>query len=358
MNKREALILSAGVLLGAALGVAGLGRPSPDHPAPPPTADRGASGLVAGPGRVEPASEEVRLGSELSGKLRQVNVEEGDVIVQGQLLAVLENDEYQAAVKAAESEVRVKQAVLRKVVNGAREQERSAALAAERETEAVLNQARNELERGRQLLDEHVIAQEQVEREQRAEAVAEAQFHQAQQRHSLLDDRAREEDRAIAQAELELARARLAEARARLEKTFIRSPLAGSLLRKHHRSGESVLNSSTVPDPIFTVGNKEMLRVRVEIDEADVNRVRVGQAAYVTADAFRGRQFPGRVLRVAEQLGRKNIHTDEPTERVDNKVLEVLVELAQGAALPVGLRVDAFVLASDPPQPTHVAASL
>jgi len=47
---------------------------------------------------------------------------------------------------------------------------------------------------------------------------------------------------------------------------------------------------------------------------------------------------------VSEQLGPKNIRTDEPTERVDRKILETLVELESGSHLPVGLRVDAFIV--------------
>ena len=56
---------------------------------------------VAGPGRVEPDSEEVKIGSELAGKLREVKVEEGDMVRKGQVLAILVNDEYAAAVASA-----------------------------------------------------------------------------------------------------------------------------------------------------------------------------------------------------------------------------------------------------------------
>jgi HlyD family secretion protein len=92
------------------------------------------------------------------------------------------------------------------------------------------------------------------------------------------------------------------------------------------------------------VGNKTVLRVRVDVDETDVNKVRVGQKAFVTADAYGNQKSWGRVVRVGEQLGPKNVRTDEPTERVDRKILETLVELDHGAELPVGLRVDAYIV--------------
>jgi HlyD family secretion protein len=87
-----------------------------------------------------------------------------------------------------------------------------------------------------------------------------------------------------------------------------------------------------------------MLRVRVDVDETDVSKVRLGQRAYVTADAYGKQKFWGRVVRVGQQLGPKNVRTDEPTEKVDTKILEILVELDGGLELPDGLRVDAFVV--------------
>jgi HlyD family secretion protein len=300
--------------------------------------------LIAGPGRVEPSSEDIKLGSELSGKLRYVGVEEGDTITRGQIVAVLENDDYRAQVGSAEAEVSAKEAGLRKVLNGARSQERSEAWSSVLAAHAVMDNARSEMDRRQKLFAAGVISREECERSTREYDVAKAKYQEAVERHSLVDSRAREEDQSLAEADLRLARARLAEARARYAKTFIKSPIDGTVLRKHHRNGESVSNSSNLPDPILTIGDKKVLRVRMEVDETEVGKVRVGQKAYVMADAFGQQKFWGRVVRVGEQLGRKNIRTDEPTERLDTKILETLLELENGAPLPMGLRVDAFIV--------------
>jgi hypothetical protein len=92
------------------------------------------------------------------------------------------------------------------------------------------------------------------------------------------------------------------------------------------------------------VADLSRLRVRIDVDEHDIGAVALGQRAYVTAAAYGDRRFEGRVIRVSRILGRKNIRTDEPRERVDMKILEVLVELDEGASLPIGLRVDATLL--------------
>jgi len=312
-------------------------------PATPQTSR--SESLVAGPGRVEPTSEDIKLGSELSGKLKAVYVEEGDTIHRGQVLAELENDDYRAQVASAEADVTAKEATLRKVVNGARSQERLEAWSSVRAAEAVMNNARSEMERRQKLFQAGVVSREEAERYAREYDVAAAKYREAAEHHSLVDDRAREEDQSLAEADLKLARARLEEARARYVKTLIKSPIDGTVLRKHHRNGESVSNSSTAPDPILTIGDQGVLNVRVEVDETEVSKVRVGQKVYVTADAYGQQKFWGHVIRVREELGRKNIRTDEPTEHVDTKILETLVELDRGARLPVGLRVDAFIVA-------------
>ncbi len=309
--------------------------------------------LIAGPGRIEPFSEDIKIGSELSGRLKLVNVEEGDTIHRGQVLAELENADYRAQVESARANVIAKEATLRKVINGARREERQEAWSSVNEAKAVMENSQSELKRRQELFSAGVVSREELERYARAADVARAKYDAVVQHHALVDDQAREEDRSFAEADLKLAQGQLDEAEARYEKTFIRSPIDGTVLRKHHRSGESVSNSSTVPDPVLTIGDRKALRVRVDVDETDVSKVQVGQRAYVTADAFGKEKFWGHVVRVGQQLGPKNVRTDEPTEKVDTKILETLVELDPGSKLPDGLRVDAFIV----PQGAEIASN-
>lgn len=301
--------------------------------------------LVAAAGRVEPVSEEIKVSSELRGKLKSVSVEEGDAVQAGQVVAVLENDDYRAQVASADARLAQRAAELRLVVNGARDQQRREAWEAVNEAEAMLDNARAEMERRRALYEKGVMAREESDRAEREYRVARARYDGARERHSLIDDQAREEDRSKAEADVELARAQLDEARAQFEKTIIRSPIAGIVLRKHLNSGESVTDMREMP--IVTVANVKTLRVRVDVDETDVGKVRLNQRAYVTADAFGGEKFWGRVVRIGQSLGKKNIETGEPAERVDTQVLETLIELEGGAKLPTGLRVDSFIVVSE-----------
>ena len=305
-----------------------------------------SSWLVAAPGRVEPSGEDIKLGAEISGKLKTVLVEEGDSIRRGQVLAEFENSDYHAQVEAAQAEVKQKEAELRKVINGARSQERREALSSVNEAEAVMKNAEAEMLRRQKLYVAGVISREEADHYGKEYDVAKARYEEKVQSHALIDQDAREEDRSMAQANLAGARAQLDAAKALLAKSYVRSPIDGTVLRKHHRAGESVSNGSNTPDPIFTIGDTHALRVRMDVDEADVSKLVVGQSAYVTADAFGDQKFWGHIVRIGQELGRKNVRTDEPTERVDNKILETLLQLDPGVELPVGLRVDAFIVGS------------
>jgi HlyD family secretion protein len=338
VTTRALVYVSAGLaaIVGVNLAVFGHGPTAPaDTPMP------AVPSVVAGPGRVEPRSEEVQVSAQLGGKLQRVAVEEGDRVSAGQVLAVLENDDYRARVASAEAEWRLKEAEARKVVNGARDQERAEAAAALREAQAVLENARADHERRRGLFAEQVISREEMDRADQQLRVADARVEALGQHESLIDADPREEDAARAASDVALAKAKLDEARAMYEKTFVRAPIAGVVLRRQRRTGESV--STQFDSPIVTLADRSTLRVRVDVDETDIGRVAVGQAAYVTADAFGARRFAGHVIRVGQVLGKKNVRTDEPTERVDQKILETLLELDEGRELPIGLRVQAFI---------------
>jgi HlyD family secretion protein len=343
--KRSIYILSAAAIL-FFLSAVQLLRSREHAVSAAPVASRTLrDGLISAPGRVEAISEEIRVSSELSGRLHSVPVEEGDRVHKGQVLAQIENEDYIARVSAAEATLAQRRAELERTMNGARSQERLASEANVRAAKAVLDNARREAERRRNLADQEMISRDEAERYERAYRVAQAEYERASEESSLIEADARVEDRRRAEAAVATAEAQLSEARAYLEKTYIRSPLDGVVLRKYRHAGESV--STQFDSPVVTLADDSSLRVRLDIDETDVAHLRVGQPAYVTAEAYGSQKFTGHIIRVGHILGRKNVRTDEPSERVDTKILETLVQLDPGQKLPLGLRVDAYVQASD-----------
>ncbi len=81
----------------------------------------------------------------------------------------------------------------------------------------------------------------------------------------------------------------------------------------------------------------------MDVDERDIGRVKLGQAAYAVADAWQGVRFPGKVTEIGRRMGRKNVRTDDPTERIDTKILEVVIDLDEPGRLVTGLRVTSYI---------------
>jgi HlyD family secretion protein len=296
---------------------------------------------VAALGRVEPRSEELHVAAAMTGRLASVAVEEGDPVGQGDVLAILENADHEARVRVAEAARAVAQASLERVRNGPRPAEREEAAAQVREAEAMLALAERELRRQQGLAERALSSAQELDEAANKHAVALARLARAQQHREVIDSPPRADELARAEAEVTLAEARLAEARAVLEKSLVRSPVTGMVLRKLRHAGEQVTELGDTP--IVVVGDTSRLRVRAEVDEADIALVRLGQAAYVQADAYGERRFPGRVGRVGSLMGRKTLRSEQPAERLDTRVLEVLIDLEPATELPVGLRVDAYL---------------
>lgn len=346
----------------AALALLGVGiqmfvlRPSTAAPASPAAANalavpRPRPSVISGAGRVEPASEAVKIGAPIPGRLTEVLVTEGQHLKAGDLIAVLENADVSARVAQAEATVRMRQAELSRLDNGASAPERLTASAAVLEAQTLLDNARADLSERDVLLRSGDISRAEYQRFERQVSLAQVRFARAQADAATVESVARADDRARAVAALDAAQAQLVEARALMGKTMIRAPFDGVVLTRHRRVGELV---GAAGEPVVSFGDLSRLVVRVDVDEADVASIRVGDKAYVTAQAFGNRRFSGAVTHIGGQLGRKNIETGDPAEKTDTRILETLVALDANPELPVGLRVDAFIATS--PDPAAPAA--
>ena len=96
-------------------------------------------------------------------------------------------------------------------------------------------------------------------------------------------------------------------------------------------------------DPMVIMGDTRVLRVRMDLNERDVARVRAGQTSFAQLPAYGDRRFPGRVVEISRRMGRKNVRSDDPTERIDTKILEVVCELDTPDGLVPGLRVTNYI---------------
>jgi HlyD family secretion protein len=297
---------------------------------------------VAARGRVESVSEELNLAIGVVGMLGAVYVDEGDTIKRGQLLAELVNGDLRARVTEAEAQVSLRKAELDKLLHGARAEERRQAAAQVERTTAGVALAKQELARRRPLTASGFSSQQALDQAVSSLQVAEANDNASRAALELINAPPRAEDVAIAQANLSLADATLQEQRVLLQKTQLYSPSDGVILRRYLKTGETISIQPLIP--ILQVGDTARLRVRAEIDETEIGQLKRGQRAWVSAAAYPNRRFSGSISRIGERMGRKTVRSDEPTDKNDTNVLDILIDLDDpGVRLPIGLRLDVFL---------------
>lgn len=293
---------------------------------------------VVAPGTVEAASGAIEIGFDASGRVTEVLADEGAAVMRGQLLARLDDRLARGRVAEAEAAAAAARADRDRAFRGARAQEIHAAEAELDAARAIARDRATMRDRAESLAGRAAMAAAELDGARNASAAAQATESAAASRVALLREGTRGEDRAKAAAAVAAAEAQLAQARTALSWTELRAPIDGIVVRRLVETGEQV---TTVPPTVsFVLADLGRLQLRTEVDEADVARIRVGERAWAKADAWGDRRFPGHVARVSQTLGRKQIVLDDPRQRVDTRVLEVIVALDAPDGLPLGLRMD------------------
>jgi HlyD family secretion protein len=352
---RSKLKLTAQISLAAALvaliGTIRLIEPTVNASAQEPSPSIRSNGApqkhwdATAPGRVEPASQAIRIAAPIVGRIAEVLVKANDQVFAGELLVRLDDDEARARLAGAEAQVALHER--------ARNDERRKGSEERRREDDALAEAERSVVQTQAALDKAAAAKGSAARGDELEAaratLSRAQVHFREQRDRLAAINAQGWPLPTrVEGELSVARADLTVAEAALEKTRIRAPLAGTVLQVQAKVGEMVLPSSE--HPLVLLGDVSTLRVRAELDERDFVKVRVGQHVLVRAHAFRDREFQGRVSSIAQYVETGRMTSAEQRKLSDIDVAEVIVELTDPGPLVVGMQVDAYFSSETPDQ--------
>lgn len=299
--------------------------------------------LFVAPGVTEPQSKAIHLTAASAGLVREIHVRAGDQISCGQVLVELEDDFERSQASLYRAQLDVARSELERVANGALPAERDILRAQLEEAEARLELARFEATSANALSEQDAVSDRERASIKNGLAVAAAQRDAAGQRLLLAEAGERAEVVARARAEVRAAEAALESAERLVERKMLRSPIDGIVIYRHREPGEAAMTENGTP--ILTVGDCRRLHVRVDVDEFDVGQVHMGQLVFATADAFPDRRFEGRVVHIEPTLGAKNFRTRRPTERLDTRIQEVVVELDSSAQVPLELQMAVWFLA-------------
>jgi len=299
-----------------------------------------------GNGMVEPAEPETRVAGSVPGRIAKIAVKEGDHVEQGAVLVELEGAVERALLAAAEADLAGSKAELTRALRGQRSEDVEAATADASASRTRAELSASVLARTDALAKKGAVSAEELDRAKSAAVADESTFKASDARRRLLLSGSRSEDIASARARMTAAAARVEQAKSTMDRLLIKAPIAGEVLRVKYRAGEYYAPQGG--EALLLLGDTSKLRVRMDVDERDIAKIKMGAQAWVVVDAFQGKKFGGKVSEIGRRMGRKNVRTDEPTERIDTKILEIVIDLDQASELVPGLRVMSYIAGDKP----------
>jgi HlyD family secretion protein len=282
---------AAGALL-LLVTAAGCGQVQGSPQATPAPAPADNSRGVTALGRIKPKHGLLRIAgpSDPVVVIARLFVEEGDVVREGQRLAVLDTfEQRQAALAQSQATLKGRQADIQRL-------------------QAELENARAEHERQRQLRTDGLVPPSQIEAAELRVHVAEAALGKAQ-------------------ADLTSAEADLRRAQVELDRAQVRAPVDARVVKIYTRAGERVGANG-----IAELARTDGMYAVAEVYETDVARVRVGQRAVVHSPSVPG-EWAGTVERIGMKVGKMDVLGTDPAARTDARVVEVEVRLDDGSAM-------------------------
>jgi HlyD family secretion protein len=301
--------------------------------------DKSEGWQAVAPGLVEPKSGDIRIFAPTIGRISEVPVAVNDKVVADEPLVRLDDEEALARVAAERAEVAMREKARNEKSAGKAENRRRA--------EDAVADAEEAVAKARDAFDNAAIAKRKGRGSDSAVANAHVAWTSAQenllrQREQLqkLESESGTPLPAQVEGQLNVARNELRVSIAELQKLIIRAPIASTVLQVNAKVGELAAPGSA--QPLILLGDLSKLRVRAELDEQDVGKIKQGDKIVVRAGAFPGREFSGSVSTIAPIVVPGRINPSGSRNLTDISVTEAMIDLDDPGPLVVGMKVDVY----------------
>lgn len=250
--------------------------------------ERGAlQAAVSASGAVSPVTQ-VTVGTQVSGQVKEILVDFNSEVKAGQLIAVIDPETFEYRVRSAQADVDAARAVVLTAQANV-----TAARAQVSRAQTDLAEARRTHERNLMLVSKEFIARSTADQSNALVNTSLEAVKAAEAQLGVSEAQVKSAQANVAQRE-----ATLAQARVDLARTRITSPVNGIVIKRAIEKGQTVAASLQAPELFIIAQNLREMQVEASIDEADVGRIRTGQKASFTVDAFPGRTFEGQISQV------------------------------------------------------------
>ena len=240
---------------------------------------------------------EVQIAPQVSGRILDLTLDEGDSVARGQLVCHLSLDGLDSDVRAQAAALKRERERLRELENGVRPEEIRKAEADLKAKQAQLVQAERDAKRFAALLAQDAVSKKEAEMYAENAHVLRESVDAARQQYLLLERGTREEEISQQKETVSQLEAQLESTKLQLSYKQVFSPVTGAILSKNFQTGEVISPGS----PILTVGTPDDKWVKVYIPATQLDKIRVGQPAEVYVDSPPKNPFPGRVKAVAKE---------------------------------------------------------
>lgn len=307
----------------------------------------------------------VEVGSEVSGQIKEVLVDFNSPVQKEQVIAIINPESYQTLVRQSEAELEIAEASLETKKTEILSYEAAvenakasliAAQAATKKAKVTLENAELNLNRQKSLIDQEFIAKNEYDSAKTTYESAMASLEQmkAQEDAAKTKITSAEVSLNIAiakikeyEAQVRLKQAALDKRNVDLENTVIRSPVDGIVIDRSIDVGQTVAASLQAP-VLFTIAQDlHHMRVSTSVDEADIGRIKEGQAVQFTVDAYTSRKFKGEVAQI-RKLGEtvQNVVTYEVIVSSNNPDLSLMPGMTADVEIELLKKPDVLTVAN------------
>lgn len=298
---------------------------------------------ISAVGIVEAGSENIFVGSPVNRVVDKVEVDTGETVKKGDVLFRLESRDLAANLLTRRIAYENALANLKKLEALPRDEDVAIASAAFNGAKVQLEQAKSQYQRVSGLQNSGAISHEEVNRRRYAYEEAEAKLQQAQADLDKIKAGAWQPDLEIARLQVLQAKADVQTAKADIERTIIRSSIDGKVLQIKIHEGEFP-PADPYRTPPMILGNTDTMHLRVSINQFDVSHYSPQASAVAFLQGNAKIEFPLRFVQVEPYFVAKQNLTNDITEKVDTRVLQVIYAFKEkGQHVFVGQQMDVFI---------------
>jgi HlyD family secretion protein len=297
---------------------------------------------VTGSGVVEPQSGNIYIGIPFNRIVKQVHVTINQAVKKGDLLIELDHDDLSANLQVKQQEYEKALANFNKLKALPRQEDLAIAEESIKKAQIALQEAKAQHEMIANLSHPAAIKKEERDRRLYQYQQAEANLKEAQTRFEKVKAGAWQPDLKIAHYQVEQAKADLDALKVEIERTFIRSPIDGTVLQIKIHEGE--MPNGTTTQPAIVIGNIDQLNLRVSIDQFNITGISPKASAVAFRQGNNKEEFPLEFIHMEPVMIPKKYVTNAVEEQIDTQVLEILYRIEENDAdLFIGEQMDVFI---------------